>query len=633
MEVDDDSITHNCDQCSRTFSSYNGLQIHRGKSHKNSSQDRHRQDLRFLELHQRRNINPPTIIGEEGVVDQGVEIPTNEVVLPVGSAENTSIDPIAINDPITRANLPPYVPVNLKPAQAYNSNSGTDFVNLINIIYEEFITWRKNLFLLPSGQQGRKVITLLSEWLSFYNNNTTYQGIALKVFMVVPVIMLQKPSTKSKARDHVNALSRRMDLWQAGELIELLREGKIIQSKLASAKRKSPKDISQIFSRLMLLGKVSAALKFLNESSQNGVIPTSPEVIDLLKEKHPPAEPIQHGSLIQGPLYNKVDSIHFAVIDEQAILKAAMQTKGSCGPSHVDSDQYRRMLCSSHFKTEGKELREQMAIFARKLAIENLDPAPLEPYTSCRLIPLNKNPGVRPIGVGEVLRRIIGKTIAWSLREEVQEAAGPLQVASGIKGGAEAAIHAMSDIFHAEATDAVILVDASNAFNRLNRMAALHNIRYICHPFSQAIINTYRVPARLFITGGGEIKSLEGTTQGDPLAMQFYALGMNPLTLFLSTHVHEVKQVWLADDATGAGKLEKLKLWWDLVIQEGVKYGYFVNQSKSWLILKNHDQLEAAEEIFEGSHIKITTAGKRHLGAAIGSQDFKTEYITEKVAQ
>ena len=111
-----------------------------------------------------------------------------------------------------------------------------------------------------------------------------------------------------------------------------------------------------------------------------------------------------------------------------------------------------------------------MAIFARKLATEHLDPAPLEPYISCRLIPLNKNPGVRPIGVGEVIRRIIGKTIAWSLREEVQEVAGPLQVASGIKGGAEAAIHAMSEIFHAEATD---------AFNRLNRMVALHNIQYI----------------------------------------------------------------------------------------------------------------------------------------------------------
>ena len=32
-------------------------------------------------------------------------------------------------------------------------------------------------------------------------------------------------------------------------------------------------------------------------------------------------------------------------------------------------------------------------------------------YNACRLIPVDKNPGVRPIGVGEVLRRIIGRSI------------------------------------------------------------------------------------------------------------------------------------------------------------------------------------------------------------------------------
>jgi hypothetical protein len=187
-----------------------------------------------------------------------------------------------------------------------------------------------------------KLITLLSEWISLYNKDTCFQGIALKVHMVIPALMMQKPSAKSKTRDHVKLLSQRFDLWREGKLLDLLREGKIIQSKLASAKRRSSEDVTRIFSKLMFQGKVSAALKFLDESSQNGVLPSSPEVIDSLKKKHPPAEPIQPQSLIQGPLRSNVDSIHFAAIDEQMILKAVIQTKGSSGPCHEDSDQFRR---------------------------------------------------------------------------------------------------------------------------------------------------------------------------------------------------------------------------------------------------------------------------------------------------
>ena len=61
-------------------------------------------------------------------------------------------------------------------------------------------------------------------------------------------------------------------------------------------------------------------------------------------------------------------------------------------------------------------------------------------------------------------------------------AAGPLQTCSGLKGGIEAAIHAMRLTFEKENTEAVLLVDAENAFNNLNRKAALQNIRQLCPP-------------------------------------------------------------------------------------------------------------------------------------------------------
>ena len=92
-----------------------------------------------------------------------------------------------------------------------------------------------------------------------------------------------------------------------------------------------------------------------------------------------------------------------------------------------------------------------------------------------------------------------------------------------------------------------------------------------------------------------------------------------------------VKQVWLADDATGAGSLVNMKRWWDIIVTEGVKYGYCVNSAKSWLIVKDDTKLAQAKQIFEGTDIQSMTSGKRQLGDSIGSDDFRTQYTKAKV--
>ncbi len=104
-------------------------------------------------------------------------------------------------------------------------------------------------------------------------------------------------------------------------------------------------------------------------------------------------------------------------------------------------------------------------------------------------------------------------------RGDIQDAAGSVQLCAGQIAGVEAATHAVQKCFHRDETEAVLLVDASNAFNSLNRDAALHNIRFICPSISTILINTYRAPSELFIDGE-VLLSREGTTQGDPLAMQ-----------------------------------------------------------------------------------------------------------------
>ena len=61
----------------------------------------------------------------------------------------------------------------------------------------------------------------------------------------------------------------------------------------------------------------------------------------------------------------------------------------------------------------------------------------------CTIIPLNKQPGLRPIGVGEVFRQIAGKSVMILLKKDVLQAAASLQLCGGQVAGSEAVIHAM----------------------------------------------------------------------------------------------------------------------------------------------------------------------------------------------
>ena len=152
----------------------------------------------------------------------------------------------------------------------------------------------------------------------------------------------------------------------------------------------------------------------------------------------------------------------------------------------------------------------------------------------------------------------MGKMVSGFLKEEIKEAAGPLQVCAGHNAGAEAVIHAMSQVFEEEGTDGILLIDASNAFKQMNRSAASRSIQITCKEMAHYVINTYRSPSRLFICGGGEILSQEGTTQGDPLAMPWYSFNTSIMIQNLRAHCPMVKQVWLADDSAGGGRIAQL---------------------------------------------------------------------------
>jgi hypothetical protein len=132
-----------------------------------------------------------------------------------------------------------------------------------------------------------------------------------------------------------------------------------------------------------------------------------------------------------------------------------------------------------------------------------------------------------------------------------------------------------------------MLIDADNAFNRLNRQAALHNIQHTCPEIAPYIINSYRKPASLFVNDE-LLLSEEGVTQGDNSAMAKYSCSLMPLirNITLNSIIQNTSQIWYADDAAAGGKLNGLKVWWDGLQKNGPQFGYYPKPSKTWLIVK-----------------------------------------------
>ena len=322
--------------------------------------------------------------------------------------------------------------------------------------------------MLPSGQQGKRFINELTHLFEAFNHQSALESVAIKAAMCMPFLLLQKPHIKSKVRHHIASLKRRLDLWESGDFSLLVKEGEMIQRRLQSQPASPTKDRNRIawkFAKLMTSGKTRAAIHSLSEDPSAGIhhlddVIDGKTVREILKDKHPTATPAANEVLVQNVnLDDQPENLHILIFEDisvEDIRYGALHTEGSPGPSGCDAMAWRR-FCSA-FGDCSNSLCAALASFAKRISTSYVDPICLSAYTASRLIPLNKSPGVRPIGVGEVCRRIIGKVIMKYSKADLRRAVGPLQLCAGFESGCEAAIHAMSEIFEEEETEVMILL-------------------------------------------------------------------------------------------------------------------------------------------------------------------------------
>ena len=178
----------------------------------------------------------------------------------------------------------------------------------------------------------------------------------------------------------------------------------------------------------MMAGKVRQALKLVDADSEVlGVHAMNDEIREVLQRKHPEAEQAQPQAMDQSEV-PAVENVIFEEINASMVIKSAEGTSGAGGPTRLDAEGWKHILCSKVFGKVSEEFAEAIAGTARRLCSEDIPHIYLRLLWDCRLVPLAKeNNVVRPVGIGETLRRIIGKCVRKVTGDDVQQAAGDLQ--------------------------------------------------------------------------------------------------------------------------------------------------------------------------------------------------------------
>ena len=85
------------------------------------------------------------------------------------------------------------------------------------------------------------------------------------------------------------------------------------------------------------------------------------------------------------------------------------------------------ILKSNSFGQSSTDICIALANVAKKLCVESNQTNSHEAFLATKHKPLDKNPGLRPIGVGKVIRRITGKALVHTMKENIIRSVGNLQ--------------------------------------------------------------------------------------------------------------------------------------------------------------------------------------------------------------
>ena len=442
--------------------------------------------------------------------------------------------------------------------------------------------------------------------------------------LMLPKCILKAPRRggKSHAPNNCRDNRQRIKSWKEGNISDLWSNAtKRPKERTKKNSKPSPDFNVRRAKELAGLGQFGRAAKAL---FSDGLVSKSDESLKDLLSLHPSADPPVFSGRDESPLAYQVESefVHKSL--------KSFPSGTAAGPSRWFPEHFVHAVECPTPQTAARTLESLNRVV--NILAAGQAPSSLSPWLCSANLFATAKPkgGVRPIAVGEVLRRLTAKCLAKAANAEARDFLCPHQLGVATSGGSEAIVHATkmtvkkcSEHGH----QGVLTVDFENAFNTLDRTEILLQVRNRLPGLSAFVEFTYGHYSRLLFEDV-ILNSEKGVQQGDPLGPLIFAVTLHSLVESLKSEVPGLTlNCWYLDDGICAGDEDSLLKALEFVTSNGLHLGLKVKHSKC--------ELWAPVE-FLSIPVSIPRAasnGFELLGAPIGDTEFSVKVLDKRISK
>jgi len=253
------------------------------------------------------------------------------------------------------------------------------------------------------------------------------------------------------------------------------------------------------------------------------------------------------------------------------------------------------------------------------------------------LLPLVKpNGGIRPILIGDTLIRAIGKAVSYIEQPAISRVLNPLQLAVGVKGGVDIAVHGIRNFLDTNPDACVLSVDIKNAFGSLTRASianALSRLPAEDSVYSRWFFHAFYARESMYLDGSGAVSFFNtGVPQGGPTSMAWFCLTLHPVLEQVSRFLKPRGGTILAyaDDIFLLGRPNDLLSALNLLGVEANHIGLSVQPAKCKMVPARTSNLDAVAQLVaqDPRGLQVSPAASI-LGSMVGEALAEIELASE----